>query len=128
MRLLVLSAFVMIAAAPAMAQPGNPVGPSFDPKAVQAERFDVVFETRVTTMPMPTLPLLWNQPPEARWDAVVCNSDKANKGAVKAESSARWGYLDPNVCTMFTSIQKLDLTTVDADKEWIAKIYLRSHR
>jgi hypothetical protein len=128
MRLLALSLLAAICAAPVSAQPGNPVGPSFDPKSVRAENFDAVYETKVATMPMPTLAQLWNQVPEARWDAVICNVDMANKGAVKAEPTARWGYLDPNVCTMFANIQKLDLTTVDADKDWTAKIYLRAHR
>ena len=128
MRLLVVSAVALMMSAPALAQPGNPVGPSFEPKAVRPERFDVVYETKVTTMPMPTLAQLWNQTPDARWDAVVCNVDKANKGAVKAEPTARWGYLDPNVCTMFADIAKLDLTTVDADKDWTARIFLRARK
>lgn len=128
MRLLTVTFLAVMCAAPAMAQPGNPVGPSFEPKSVRAENFDVVYETKVTTMPMPTLAQLWNQVPEARWDAVICNVDKVNKGAVKAEPTARWGFLDPNVCTMFASIAKLDLTTVDADRDWTAKIYLRAHR
>ncbi len=128
MRLLALSLLVLMSAAPALAQPGNPVGPSFEPKSVRAENFDVVYETRVTTMPMPTLAQLWNQVADARWDAVICNVDKASKGAVKADPVARWGYLDPGVCTMFANIQRLDLTTVDADKDWTAKIFLRAHR
>lgn len=127
MRVLVASCVALIAA-PALAQPGNPVGPSFDPKAVRTENFDVVYETKVTTRPMPTLAQLWNQTPDARWDAVICNVDKANKGAVKAEPTARWGYLDPNVCTMFANISKLDLTTVDADKDWTARIFLRARK
>ncbi len=128
MRLPVFFLLALISAAPALAQPGNPVGPSFDPKSVRAENFDVVYETKVTTMPMPTLAQLWNQVPEARWDAVVCNVGKASQGAVKAEPTARWGYLDPNTCTMFANLQRLDLTTVEADKDWTAKIYLRAHR
>lgn len=128
MRLLAFSLLALTCAGPAVAQPGNPVGPSFDPKSVRAENFDVVYETKVTTMPMPTLVQLWNQVPDARWDAVVCNVDKASKGAVKAEPTARWGYLDPNGCTMFANIKALDLTTVDADKAWTAKVYLRAHR
>lgn len=127
-RLLAGSLLIAMAAGPALAQPGNPVGPSFASTSVRAENFDVVFDTRVTMNPMPTLPLLWNQVADARWDAVVCNTDKAEQGAVKAEPAARWGYLDPGVCTMFANIQKLDLSTVDADKEWVAKVYLRAHR
>jgi hypothetical protein len=128
MRLLALSLLAAICAAPVSAQPGNPIGPSFDPKSVRTENFDVVFETKVTTMPMPTLPLLLNQTPGARWDAIVCNADKVNRGAVKAEPTARFGYLDPNVCTMFANIQKLDLTTVDADKDWTARVFLRARK
>jgi len=128
MRLLAAFSVALAISTPALAQPGNPVGPSFDPKAVRAENFDVVYETKVTTMPMPTLAQLLNQTPDARWDAVVCNVDKANKGAVKAEPTARWGYLDPNVCTMFANISKLDLTTVDADKDWTARVFLRARK
>jgi hypothetical protein len=129
MRFLAGSVLVaMTVAAPALAQPGNPVGPSFPMGSVRAENFDVVFDTKVTLDPMPTLPLLWNQVADARWDAAVCNTEKANQGAVKAEPSARWGYLNPGMCTMFANIQKLDLATVDADKDWVAKVYLRAHR
>ena len=127
-RLLAGSLLIAMTAAPALAQPGNPIGPSFAMGSVRAENFDVVFDTKVTLDPMPTLPLLLNQVAEARWDAVVCNADKSNQGAVKAEPTARWGYLNPGVCTMFANIQKLDLSTVDADKEWVAKVYLRAHR
>ncbi|MEQ1781625.1 MAG: hypothetical protein ABMA14_09710 [Hyphomonadaceae bacterium] len=128
MRLLAGSILVALAAAPALAQPGNPVGPSFSAAAVRADNFDVVFDMKVTLNPTPTIPLLWNQAADARWDVVVCNADKTNKGAVKAEASARWGYLDPGVCTMFANTPKLDLSTVDPDKDWVAKIYLRAHR
>lgn len=129
MRLVAVSFMVAaMSVAPALAQPGNPVGPSFPIGAVRAENFDVVFDTKVTLDPMPTLPLLWNQVADARWDAVVCNTEKVSQGAVKAEPSARWGYLNPGMCTMFANIQKLDLATVDADKDWVAKVYLRAHR
>ncbi len=128
MRLLAFSLVAMMSAAPALAQPGNPVGPVFEPKAVRAENFDVVFETKVSTMPMPTLPLLLGQTPDARWDAVVCNADKASTGAVKAEPSARWGHLAPGACTMFANTRMLDLSTVEADKDWTAKIYLRARK
>ena len=47
---------------------------------------------------------------------------------MKAEPTARWGYLDPNGCTMFANIHMLDLTTVDADKDWTAKVFLRRAR
>ena len=33
--------------------------------------------------------------------AVVCNVGNANRGAVKVEPTARFGYLDLNTCTMF---------------------------
>ncbi len=128
MRLLAGVLLAALTAAPALAQPGNPVGPSFGAGSVRADNFDVVFDMKVTLNPTPTIPLLWNQAADARWDVVVCNADKANKGAVKAEPSARWGYLDPGVCTMFANTPKLDLSTVEADKDWVAKIYLRAHR
>lgn len=128
MRLLAGFLLAAFAAAPALAQPGNPVGPSFSAGSVRADNFDVVFDMKVTLNPTPTIPLLWNQVAEARWDVVVCNADKANKGAVKAEPTARWGYLDPGMCTMFANTPKLDLSTVDADKDWTAKVYLRAHR
>ncbi len=117
----------MATVSPALAQPGNPVGPSFAIGAVQENRFDVVFEVKVTLDPMPTLPLLWNQVADARWDIVICNTEKAAQGAVKAEPTARWGYLNPGMCTMFANTQKLDLSTVDADKDWVAKVYMRPH-
>ena len=128
MRVLAALFLVAMAAPPALAQPGNPVGPSFGSASVRAENFDVVFDTKVTMTPLPTLPLLWNQVEDARFDAVVCNTDKTAQGAVKAEPTARWGYLNPGVCTMFANIHKLDLSTVDADKDWVAKVYLRAHR
>lgn len=128
MRLLAISLVAMMSAVPALAQPGNPTGPTFDAKGVRAENFDVVFESKVSTMPMPTLPLLLNQTADARWDAVVCNADKANGGAVKAEPTARWGHLAPGACTMFANTRALDLSTVEADKDWTAKIYLRARK
>jgi hypothetical protein len=131
MRMRFLAGSFLVAAmmaAPALAQPGNPVGPSFPVGSVRAENFDVAFEMTVTMSPVPTIPLLWNQVAEARWDVAVCNVDKKNQGAVKAEPSARWGYLDPGMCTMFANTPKLDLSNVDADKDWVAKIYLRAHR
>ena len=72
--------------------------------------------------------MLWNQTADARWDGVVCNVGKANRGAVKVEPTARFGYLDLDTCTMFSNFRMLDLTTVDPDKEWTAKIYLRARK
>lgn len=115
-------------AAPAQAQPGNPVSPAFPLGAVKTENFDVVYDMKVTLNPVPTIPLFWNQVADARWDVVVCNVDKTNKGAVKAEPTARWGYLDPGVCAMFANTPKLDVSTVEADRDWTAKVYLRAHR
>lgn len=112
-------------AAPANAQQVGMIGPTLSPADVTAARFDAVFEVKVSAMP--SLPVLVNQTADARWDGVICNVDKANRGAVKVEPTARFGYLDPNVCTMFVSFQMLDLTTVEADKEWTARIFLRAH-
>ena len=127
MHLLAGSLLIAMAASPALAQPGNPVGPSFPKASVQEARFDVVFDVKVTLDPMPTLPVLWNQVADARWDVVVCNIDKAAQGAVKAEPTARWGYLNPGMCTMFANTHTLDLATVDASRDWLAKVYLRPH-
>ena len=125
-RLLALSVAAVAATSGALAQQAGMIGPAFPPSAVREQNFDAVFEVKVTTMP--STPVLWNQTPDARWDAVVCNASKSGRGAVKAESTARWGYLDPGVCTMFSSVKDLELATVDADKEWTAKVYLRARR
>jgi hypothetical protein len=85
-----------------------------------------VFEMPVTDMP--STPVLVNQSPDARWDAVICNITAGATGAVKAEETARWGYLDTNVCTMFANIAKLEISTVDAAKPWTAKVFLRAHQ
>lgn len=128
MRYLALSLVALGAAsAPhALAQAVGMIGPAFPPSAVREQNFDAVFEVKVTTMP--SMPVLWNQTPEARWDAVVCNAGKAGRGAVKVEQTARWGYLDPGMCTMFSSFKDLELATVDADTEWTAKVHLRARR
>jgi len=128
MRYLALSlvAFSAVFAPHAAGQAVGMIGPAFSPSAVREQNFDTVFEVKVTTMP--STPVLMNQPPEARWDAVVCNTGKAGRGAVKVEQTARWGYLDPGMCTMFSSFRDLELATVDADKEWTAKVYLRARR
>jgi hypothetical protein len=125
MRVLAVSLFALMAA-PASAQQVGMIGPTLSPADVTAARFDVVFEVKVTAMP--SLPVLVNQTAEARWDGVICNVSKANRGAVKVEPTARFGYLDPNVCTMFSSFRTLDLTTVEADKEWTAKVFLRARQ
>ena len=125
-RFLALSVAAAPATSGALAQQVGMIGPSFAPSAVREQNFDAVFEVKVTTMP--STPVLWNQTPDARWDAVVCNASKAGRGAVKAEPTARWGYLDPGVCTMFSSVKDLELATVDADKEWTAKVYLPAPR
>jgi ribosomal protein L11 len=124
MRLLAISVLAL-ATLPASAQPVGMVGPRLAPADVRVERFDAAFEVRVTDMP--STPVLWNQTPAARWDAVVCNVTAGATGAVKAEETARWGHLDPNVCTMFANVAKLDLATVTADKPWTAKVFLRAH-
>ena len=58
MRLLAGSLLIAMAASPALAQPGNPVGPSFPKPSLQEARFDVVLDVKVTLEPIPTLPLL----------------------------------------------------------------------
>lgn len=126
MRLLALSLLAVAAASSAGAQTLGMIGPSFAPSAVKADNFDAVFEVKVNTLP--SIPVLWNQTPDARWDGVVCNVGKANKGAVKVEPTARFGYLDLDTCTMFSNFHIMDLTTVDPDKEWTAKIFLRARK
>lgn len=126
MRLLALPLLAIAMAAPVQAQTVGMIGPSFAPSAVKADNFDAVFEVKVNTLP--SIPVLWNQTPDARWDGVICNVGKANKGAVKVEPTARFGYLDLDTCTMFSNFHMLDLTTVDPDKEWTAKIYLRARK
>ncbi len=126
MRLTVIALATILMASTAVAQPVGMIGPSMPLKDIRAERFDVVFEAPVTDMP--STPVLWNQTPEARWDAVVCNITAGAMGAVKAEETARWGYLDTNVCTMFANVAKLDISTVDAAKPWTAKVFLRAHQ
>ena len=114
-----------LGALPAAAQPVGMIGPRLNIADVRADRFDVIFDAKVSDMP--STPVLWNQSPDARWDAVVCNITNGATGAVKAEENARWGYLDTNVCTMFANIAKLEISTVDAAKPWTAKVFLRAH-
>ena len=113
-------------AAPSQAQTLGMIGPSFAPSSVKTDNFDAVFEVKVNTLP--SIPVLWNQTAEARWYGVVCNVGKANRGAVKVDPSAHFGYLDINTCTMFSNFRMLDLTTVDPDKEWTARVYLRARK
>ena len=126
MRLLAFSLVALAMAAPSQAQTLGMIGPSFAPSAVKTDNFDAVFEVKVNTLP--SIPVLWNQTAEARWDGVVCNVGTANRGAVKVDPSARFGYLDINTCTMFSNFRMLDLTTVDPDKEWTARVYLRARK
>lgn len=126
MRLLAFSLLALAMTAPVQAQTVGMIGPSFTPAAVKADNFDAVFEVTVNTLP--SIPVLWNQTADSRWDGVVCNVGKANRGAVKVDPAARFGYLDLNTCTMFSNFRMLDLTTVDPDKEWTARIYLRARK
>ena len=126
MRLLAFSLLALAMTVSAQAQTVGMIGPSFAPSAVKTDNFDAVFEVKVNTLP--SIPVLWNQTAEARWDGVVCNVGKANRGAVKVDPSARFGHLDLNTCTMFSNFRMLDLTTVDPDKEWTARIYLRARK
>lgn len=125
MRLAALLTIILFAA-PAQAQQIGFIGPKLTVAEVQADRFDVVFSEEVSSLP--TTPVLWNQSPEARWDAVVCNVTAGVTGAVKATPTARWGHLETNTCTMFANIAQLDLSAVEGDKTWTAKIYLRARR
>jgi hypothetical protein len=111
-------------AAPAMAQQVGVIGPKLKPGDVRAERFDVVFTETVSSLP--TTPVFWNQSPDARWDVVVCNTTAGVTGAVKAEPTARWGHLEADICTMFANVAKLDLSAVEGDKTWTARIFLRA--
>jgi hypothetical protein len=87
MRIAALLLPVLIAT-PALAQQVGVIGPALKVADVRAERFDVVFSETITNLP--TTPVLWNQTPEARWDAVVCNLTAGVTGAVKAADGARW--------------------------------------
>ena len=125
MRFLAISA-VILTAMPASAQPVGMIGPHLNLSDVRADRFDAAFEVKVGDLP--ATPVLSNQSPAARWDVVVCNVTAGAQGAVKAEATARWGYLDTNVCTMFANVEKLDLSTVTAETPWTAKVYLRARQ
>lgn len=102
------------------------IGPSFAEAAVNADKFDAVFNVRVTTVP--AVPLLRGQPSGARFDAVVCNVDREAPGWIKADSAERWGVLEPSQCTMFSNFADLNLTTSGSNLEWSAKVFLRARR
>ena len=125
----VLSALVLVsmftAAASAQAPPIT-VGPVFSEKSVNAALFDAAFEVKVTVTP--SVPLLWSQTGDARFDAIVCNDAKAGAGWVKVNPNAPWGVLQPGDCTMFGNFSQLSLTTPGDNKEWTAKVFLRARR
>ena len=127
MRYLLGFCVVLSTLAPASAQIPPTIGPSFSEKAINAANFDLTFDVKVTTVP--AVPLLRNQPPEARFDAAVCNANSSGAGWVKATSKARWGVLEPGECTLFSNFSQLDLTTPGTGGgEWTAKVHLRARR
>lgn len=129
MRFLICLVGVAVAAVSAEAQQSfvpPTIGPSFSEEAVNADRFDTMFNVQVTTIP--AVPLLRGQAEGARFDAVVCNTGRETPGWIKADPAARWGVLDPGQCTMFSDFADLQLTTSGSNLEWSAKIFLRSHR
>ncbi len=102
------------------------IGPSFSENAINRDRFDAVFDVRVTLMP--AVPLLRGQTDEARFDAVVCNGNSAGDGWVKANAAARFGVLQPGDCTMFSNFADIQLTTPSSGAEWMAKVFLRARK
>lgn len=126
MRLLQFAVLIAVFGAPAHAQTPPTIGPILGDAAINADLFDAVFEVPVTLVP--ALPLLLGQSLEARFDAIVCNASSSGTGWVKVDPAARWGVLDPGVCTMFASFKQLQLTTPGNDMSWTAKIYLRASR
>lgn len=127
MRFLVSLASFAVAAGPASAQQSlvpPSIGPNFAETAVNADRFDAVFNVQVGTVP--AVSLLIGQPREAGFDAVVCNAGGEAPGWVKADPAARWGVLEPNQCTMFSNFADLQLTTSGSNLGWSAKVFLRS--
>lgn len=102
------------------------IGPSFAESAVNASRFDAVFNMRVTLVP--AVPLLLGQTPEARFDGVICNASGEGDGWVKANANARFGVLKPGFCTMFSNFADLQLTMPGSNTEWTAKVFLRARR
>lgn len=129
MRFLICAAGVAVLAGSAFGQHSfvpPTIGPSFTEAAVNADKFDAVFNVQVTTVP--AVPLLRGQPSGARFDAVVCNAGKDVPGWVKVDPNARWGVLEPGQCTMFSNFGDLQLTTSGSNLEWDAKVFLRAHR
>jgi len=129
MRSLIFAASVVIAVGSASAQQSSmfpTIGPNFTEAAVNADKFDAVFNTQVTTLP--ALQLLIGQPAGARFDGVVCNTGPETPGWVKVDPAARWGVLEPGRCTMFANFANLQLTTSGSNLEWSAKVFLRAHR
>lgn len=102
------------------------IGPSFSESAINASRFDAVFNMRVTLVP--AVPLLIGQAPEARFDAVICNANSEGDGWVKANADARFGVLKPGGCTMFANFEHLQLTTPGSNAEWAARVFLRARK
>ena len=126
MRFLFTSLAVAAMAPLASAQQVGLIGPSMPVTSVNGANFDTQFDVVVPAWP--TSPLLRNQPKDARFDAIVCNTDATRKGAVRVDAQERWGYLDPGVCTMFANFAQLNLSRPDGEYEWIAKVYLRAKR
>jgi hypothetical protein len=127
MRLIVPIVLAAMLAAPAVAQvPPPTIAPSFTEKAVNAANFDTVFTLKVTMVP--NADLLLGQTPEARFDAVVCNTDASGEGWVKVEPTARTGILKAGECTMFANFAHMSLTPLDIEHSWTARIFLRAKR
>ena len=117
----------LLTLAPASAQVPPSIGPSFTEKAINVANFDLSFDVNVTAVP--AVALLRNQPPQARFDAAICNATTNGPGWVKATSEARWGILKPGECTLFSNFSQLDLTTPGTGEgDWTAKVYLRARR
>lgn len=129
MRFLICAAVVATQAGSAHTQQSfvpPTIGPNFSEAAVNADKFDAVFNVQVTTGP--AVPLLGGQSVSASFEAVVCNLGSDAPGWVKVNPSARWGVLEPGQCTMYSNFFDLQLTTSGSNLEWSAKIFLRSHR
>jgi len=102
------------------------IGPILSEKAVNTNAFDAAFDVKVSLAP--AVPLLRGQTADARFDAVVCNTNPSGVGWVKADPKARWGVLEPGQCTMFANFSQLDLTTPGDNQEWTAKVFLRARK
>jgi hypothetical protein len=126
MRLVAPLLLAAMLSAPAWAQVPPSVGPNFNEKSVNADKFDAVFLVKVTMAP--ATELLLGQAPDARFDAVVCNIDNAGEGWVKVNPTARTGVLKAGECTMFANFGHMTLTPVDIERQWTAKVFLRAIR